>query len=72
MNDVLRFKCLLYEFLFAEVDKYESAVQHAREVMIKSDFDSYYVLKYYEACCRYEDFNIFFSKVGAIIKEFSV
>lgn len=67
MNDLDRLKVLIYEFLFLEKDRMESLVSSARQVMLMSQFESYYVLKYYEACRRYEDFEIFFRKVSSLL-----
>lgn len=68
MDDLTRLKILLYQFLFFEEKRQIDSVSCAKDVMLRYDFESYYVLKYYEACRRYEDFQEFFRKMVILLR----
>lgn len=63
MNDLERFKVLLYEFLWFEESRAEEALEFTYQLMIRNKSDSYYILKFYEAVRRYEDFRIIQEKL---------
>ena len=70
LSDLDRLLILIYEFLFAEESRQEEAVFSFRRLMLMNDFDSYYIIKYYEAVRRYEDYKIFERKIFLLISTF--
>ena len=70
LQDLDRLIILLYQFLFAEEARQVEAVRTHRQLMLMNEFDSYYVLKYYEAVRRYEDFIFFQKKVFILLRGF--
>ncbi len=70
MNDLERLKVLLYEFCWFEESRHEDALEISYRLMLQYKNDSYYILKYYEAVRRYEDFRIFQSKVFKLLSCF--
>lgn len=70
MNDLERFKVLLYEFLWFEEGRAEESLDFAYHLMIRNNNDSYYVIKYYEAVRRYEDFRIIQEKLLNLLSTF--
>lgn len=70
MSDIDRLIVLIYEFLFAEESRQEESVHSFRRLMLMNDFDSYYVIKFYESVRRYEDFKIFERKMFLLVSAF--
>lgn len=70
MNDFDRLIILLYQFLFFEEARQADSVQSYRQLMLMNEFDSYYVLKYFEAVRRYEDFMLFQRKAFILLRSF--
>lgn len=70
MDDLTRFKVLIYQFLSYEEERQIEAVSSAKELMLLYSFDSYYILKYYEAVRRYQDFKEFSRKLYMLLKWF--
>ncbi|MCM1509026.1 MAG: hypothetical protein NC177_18100 [Ruminococcus flavefaciens] len=52
-----------YEFCWFEESRHEDALEIAYRLMLHYRNDSYYILKYYEAVRRYEDFRIIQEKL---------
>jgi len=67
-DDVLRFKVIIYQFLSFEEERQIEAVSSAREMILRYNYDSYYILKYYEAVRRYQDFKEFSRKLCILLK----
>ena len=59
MDDLERFKILLYEYLFNQECQFEYIVQSAQTQLRYYPTDSYYIIKYFEAVKQYEDFKKF-------------
>lgn len=70
LSDLDRLIVVMYQFLFAEEARQVEAVRAHRQLMLMNEFDSYYVLKYYEAVRRYEDFMFFQKKAFLLIRGF--
>jgi len=70
MDDITRLKVILYQFLSFEEERLSDAVSIARHVMLCYDFDSYYVLKYYESVRQFEDFRSFQRKLLNLLTSF--
>lgn len=70
MLDIDRLIVLIYEFLFAEESRQEESVHSFRRLMLMNDFDSYSIIKYYEAVRRYEDYKIFERKMFLLVSAF--
>lgn len=61
-------KILIYEFLWFEEERLTDGLEIARRCMLQSKYNSYYVLKYYEASRQLEDFRIFQRKVCYLLR----
>lgn len=70
MSDLDRILVLLYQFLFSGEACQREAVLDYRQLMLIHDFDSYYVIKYYEVSRQYEDYKIFQRKTLTLLRSF--
>lgn len=68
LTDLERFKVLIYEYLFHEEARCDEAVSAARYQLNFNDYDSYYILRYYEAVRRREDFKSFMRSLCELLK----
>lgn len=61
-------KLFIYEYLFNENIRLEENLESCQRLLRLHPLDSYYILKYYEAVRRLEDFNIFHRQIAEILR----
>lgn len=59
MDDLQKFKVLIYEFLWKQEATLTDSIESARLCMEFNEHDSYFIIKYFEAVRKYEDFRVF-------------
>lgn len=55
--DEMRFRVLLYDYLFLEEQKHNEAVQRASEILRYNPRDTYSIFKYFIAVINLDEFN---------------